>query len=103
MFCLLVADEQLAIMLQNELFQREAFNALGEDYTGPRPPVAGQGGGIAATQSSGSGDLGILKGLSSMGAAAKKRLSQLALKYKSTNPGRWEYNRHTHALPSLVT
>ena len=69
------------MMLQNELFQHEAFRALGDDYTGPRPA----GGTGAASSAQAGGDLGILKGLASMGAAAKRRLSQLALKYKTTS------------------
>ncbi len=93
----IMADEQLALMLQNELFQREVRDALGDEfmynYIRPQPNrPAGTNSGIQTNntitnQSGGNSvpDLGILKGLSSVGETAKRTLSQLATKFKSSN------------------
>ena len=90
-------DEELAIMLQNELFQREAFAALGSDMRGIQPTGqyrAGRenmyGGRMQNTQSQqpeGIPDMGILKGLSTMSAAAKAKLSELAERFQNTSSG----------------
>jgi len=91
-----INDEELALMLQNELFQREAFAALGSDMRGIQP--SGQyrnrenmsyGGNRQqnqqSTQSEGIPDLGILKGLSTMSAAAKAKLSELAERFQNSS------------------
>ena len=95
----IMADEQLALMLQNELFQREVRDALGDEfmynYIRPQPnrPVGSNSGIQANNTNSNQGgnnsvpDLGILKGLSSVGETAKRTLSQLATKFKSSNSG----------------
>jgi len=88
-------DEELALMLQNELFQREAFAALGSDMRGIQP--TGQyrsgrenmyGGRMQNSQSQqpeGIPDMGILKGLSTMSAAAKAKLSELAERFQNSS------------------
>lgn len=90
----IMADEQLALMLQNELFQREVRDALGDEFMynhirpQPNRPV-GSNSEIqthaAHSNQGGVPDLGILKGLSSVGETAKRTLSQLATKFKSSN------------------
>ena len=93
----IMADEQLALMLQNELFQREVRDALGDEfmynYIRPQPnrPIGSNSGmqanNTTTNQIGGNSvpDLGILKGLSSVGETAKRTLSQLATKFKSSN------------------
>lgn len=101
------------MMLQNELFQREVRQHLGDDFANnfrgqrysvggggqqPRgPPVARRdprmNGAAAGTTGIGSpnnvvggenaGDLGIMKSLSSMGSAARRNLVQLAQRFSS--------------------
>lgn len=101
------ADEELALMLQNELFQREVRAMFGDDFIRQtagrqqqstpqgRPVPARQG--SAATRNSFSGnagtntdpatasdgDMGIMKSLSSMGSAARRNLSMLAARFSS--------------------
>ena len=91
-------DEQLALMLQNEWFQREALAALGSDMRGiqpsgqyrPRDSTQGYGNRTFNAQntqnhSEGIPDMGILKGLSTMSAAAKAKLAELAERFQSSN------------------
>jgi len=107
-----MGDEQLALMLQNELFQREVAAAMGQDFvrgmrgdprasmgapgSGPhagrggaypsqRNSYGGQGGQPGAPGQEGIPDMGILKGLSQMGEAAKRNLSQMAVRFSSKN------------------
>lgn len=100
------ADEELALMLQNELFQREVRAMFGDDFvrqvnsqngrqtTGQRPTPGRQPSGAAprpsvtntstpADQSQGEADLGIMKALSSMGGAARRNLSMLAQRFST--------------------
>lgn len=88
-----LADEELALILQNELFQRELLN---QGYA-----REGDGGnsrfwpdfGIRTTNQSNNAaanaqampDLGIMKSLSSMSETAKRNLSSLALRFSSNN------------------
>jgi hypothetical protein len=96
------ADEELALMLQNEMFMREARQVLGPDYdfsahqqgrqprsNQPNDPnrsrtvsraVSGDGNDPTANP-----DLGIMKALSSMGSAAKTRLGALATRFRTGN------------------
>ncbi len=105
-------------MLQNEMFQREVRQHLGEDFAnnfhgqrysvGGNPPlrstpntrrdprVAGAAPTTAGPTGIGSpnntvtadnsGDLGIMKSLSSMGSAARRNLVQLAQRFSQSNP-----------------
>ena len=103
-------------MLQNELFQREVRQHLGDDFAnnfhGQRYSVGGQQPRVApntrrdprvagAAAQSGptgigssnnvvaggdnSGDLGIMKSISSMGSAARRNLVQLAQRFSQSN------------------
>eukprot|EP01033_Poteriospumella_lacustris_P008159 gene8160-5875_t len=93
------ADEELALMLQNELFQREVRAMFGEDFVrqaasgnaagrqhAPRQGAAAAGRNAntpAEGASNTDGDLGILKSISSMGGAARRNLSLLASRFSS--------------------
>lgn len=105
----IIADEELALMLQNELFRREARALLGDDFmqqaggagaprggnapTGARygtnrggaPPTGPVRRDSAAASSSNNADLGIVKAISSMGSATKRNLSQLAVRFSRNN------------------
>lgn len=106
-----LGDEQLAIMLQNEMFQREVRANMGDDFvtrmrrTGGRDPNGGassssssstsrqsqqgldsrNGTGTAAPRRDSVPDMGIMKGLSSLSAGAKRNLNALAAKFDSKN------------------
>ncbi len=91
---------------QNELFQKEVRDVLGDEFfENHRQNRAGAGGSAGNNRSIGGGgagnnvrrnsktgaedpaDLGILKGLSSMGSAAKKNLLQMAERFSASNNG----------------
>ncbi len=92
---------------QNELFQKEVRDVLGDEFfENHRQNRAGAGGSAGSNRSIGGGatgngnvrrnsktgaedpaDLGILKGLSSMGSAAKKNLLQMAERFSASNNG----------------
>jgi len=114
------ADEELALMLQNELFLREARQVLGPEYDfsaqqqGRYPrnnqpndpnrsrtnsrPVSGDGADPTANP-----DLGIMKTLSSMGTAAKSRLAALATRFRTGNqPTRNGETGHAREFRPLV-
>lgn len=93
-----LGDEQLAIMLQNEMFQREVARNMGDDFvtrmrgngtrqdsnltsSTSRQSDTGREGGTANTVP----DMGILKGLSSLSAGAKRNLNALAAKFETKN------------------
>jgi len=108
-----LGDEQLALMLQNEMFAREVQQALGTNFLDGRLQMQRGGGGVpgrdsravftsgrsgSMRQQQGQGqgqqqqqqqqqegipDMGILKGLSSMSSAARSSLNQLALRFSS--------------------
>ena len=88
-------DEELALMLQNELFQREAFAALGSDMRGIQPTGQYRSGrenmygsrmqNSQSQQPEGIPDMGILKGLSTMSAAAKAKLAELAERFQNSS------------------
>eukprot|EP01038_Epipyxis_sp_PR26KG_P007693 gene7693-10464_t len=91
-----IADEQLALMLQNELFQKEVRELMGNEFMNMRQPSAVGNRGVPNGRINGAGstptndqtdpqDLGILKALSSMGTAAKKNLTLLAERFNSGN------------------
>lgn len=92
-----LGDAQLAMMLQNELFQREAQAVLGQDYAfsgGPgslaNPRVAaGAAGNRNSINSQGPAegipDMGILKGLSNLSEQARRSLNQLAVRFQANN------------------
>lgn len=91
-----INDEELALMLQNELFQREAFAALGSDMRGIQPSgqyrnrenmSSAYGNRAQSPHSEGIPDMGILKGLSKMSAAAKAKLSELAERFQESSSG----------------
>mmetsp|Transcript_30623 Transcript_30623/g.29243 ORF Transcript_30623/g.29243 Transcript_30623/m.29243 type:complete len:243 (+) Transcript_30623:118-846(+) len=75
-------DEQLALLMQNEMFQREINKNLGKDYMRRSQDSR-------RTPSNANGmldqDLGILKGLSSMSSVAKRNLSSLASQFRNRN------------------
>lgn len=95
-------DEQLALMLQNELFQEQVDQVLGSSFrnefrnelrpnqglrqTGSRP-------GQSSEQADASGDImgipdmGILTSLKGMGEGMKRQLNQLALNFNSGKRG----------------
>mmetsp|Transcript_25452 Transcript_25452/g.37526 ORF Transcript_25452/g.37526 Transcript_25452/m.37526 type:complete len:274 (-) Transcript_25452:146-967(-) len=84
-------DEQLALMLQNELFQREVEQALGhhpfsDAYTSRREG-SGQRMNRTQQQAEGIPDMGILKMLNEMGEGMKSQLNQLAIKFNSSISG----------------
>lgn len=89
----MIGDEELALMLQNELFRNEARQILGEDFiqTSQRRPsqAASTGRNTRPTNTSSAttndGDLGIMKSLSSLGSAARKNLNQLAVRFSQNN------------------
>eukprot|EP00595_Chromulina_sp_UTEXLB2642_P000149 CAMPEP_0196761096 /NCGR_PEP_ID=MMETSP1095-20130614/213_1 /TAXON_ID=96789 ORGANISM="Chromulina nebulosa, Strain UTEXLB2642" /NCGR_SAMPLE_ID=MMETSP1095 /ASSEMBLY_ACC=CAM_ASM_000446 /LENGTH=267 /DNA_ID=CAMNT_0042110193 /DNA_START=14 /DNA_END=817 /DNA_ORIENTATION=+ len=80
----MLADEQLALMLQNELFQKEA-ESLGYSFRETRRPSTGRTSTLShsPTNTAGGGipDMGIAKTLSTMGETAKRNLSQLAMRF----------------------
>lgn len=96
-----LADEQLALMLQNELFQEQVDQLLGNDFREGLRRNQGQFQGQRGGQSRGTGqrgtqgssdtsgdimgipDMGILTGLKNMGEGMKKQLNQLALNFNS--------------------
>ena len=112
-----LGDEQLAIMLQDEMFQRQVAASMGDDFVtrmrkgGFRSSIgspAGQTGvtnGSSSSSSSSNGngngsgsnsnsgsmgsvpDMGIMKGLSSMSSGAKRNLKALAAKFESSRTG----------------
>lgn len=90
----IIADEELALMLQNAMFRKEAQRLLGEDFVrGAQQNTAGRNDpqrrqsrpGAGANTAQNSGDLGIAKAFSSLGSAAKKNLSQLAERFSQSN------------------
>jgi len=100
-----LGDEQLALMLQNEMFQREARDMLGVTFqrggpggVGPagagaaRPGTSGMPPRAAAATPGAAGsegipDLGIIKGLSTLSDQARKSLNGLALRFQARNQG----------------
>lgn len=96
-------DEQLAMMLQNELFKEQVDQVLGNEFRDGLRRHQGQGDGRgassrssqqrgrqnSATESSGDimgiPDMGILTGLKGMGEGMKKQLNQLALNFNKSN------------------
>lgn len=99
-----LADEQLAMMLQNEMFQREAQAVLGANY-----PTRGHGGSTGSTGASaaqngphaeGIPDMGILKGLSSMGEQARRSLNNMALRFQAAHPAQGDKKKETTGLLS---
>lgn len=96
-------DEQLALMLQNELFQEQVSQLLGNDFrdglrrnqglrqTGQREGGQSQREGGHSASGDGSGDIlgipdmGILTSLKGMGAGMKNQLNQLALNFNNSN------------------
>lgn len=90
-----LGDEQLAMMLQNEMFAREVEQTMGPGFLSGfrRSPAQQQQQGptdhipASTTTSSGTGipNLGIMSGLSSMSAAAKRNLSAIAKKFQSNS------------------
>ena len=101
-----LGDEQLAVMLQNEMFQRQVAASMGDQFLesmrsgmGSRSSTTGRGvqGGRSSdsntdanSSSSSSGglsntvpDMGILKGLSSMSEGARRNLNALAAKFET--------------------
>mmetsp|Transcript_188 Transcript_188/g.359 ORF Transcript_188/g.359 Transcript_188/m.359 type:complete len:337 (+) Transcript_188:118-1128(+) len=97
---MLLADEELALMLQNEMFQSQARELLGEEFMrddnggsasrrGSNANANAASGGTNHRQASAAGDnnLGIMNSLSSMGSAAKRNLTQLAQAFKSSGGG----------------
>lgn len=120
----MISDEELALMLQSEIFQREARAALGEDFDrafsrphGTQPhaqrPVTTStmrrdssrptSQSVFSQQQQDSGDLGIVKSLSSMGSAAKRNLVLFAQRFSSgqrqgsAQAATGEYSRETEA------
>lgn len=100
-----LGDEQLALMLQNEMFQREARDMLGVTFQRGGPGGVGPAGAGAvrpgttgmpprsatatpgAAGSEGIPDLGIIKGLSTLSDQARKSLNGLALRFQARNQG----------------
>ena len=93
-----LGDEQLAIMLQNEMFQNEVRATMGEDFvarmrrTGTRDGNGGASSSSSSTTQASSStkerrdtvpDMGIMKSLSSLSAGAKRNLNALAAKFDS--------------------
>jgi|MDTB01.2.fsa_nt_gb hypothetical protein len=95
-----LGDEQLAIMLQNEMFQRQVAASMGENFLesmrgGNRSNASRNTGGSAAGGKDSSGvsragtsnssgtvpDMGILKSLSSMSEGARRNLNALAAQF----------------------
>jgi len=79
-------------MLQNEMFQSQARELLGEDFMRNDYGGGGVGGergarGMGQPRRQEPADMGIMKAISSMGAAAKKNLTQLAETFKTSNSG----------------
>lgn len=111
----IIADEELALMLQNELFQREARAMLGDDFdfasmnrrSVSRSAAEGGGGGAAAAAAQAnsnnanangnSADLGIMKALSSMGSATKRSLSLMAQRFSSGGAAGGNAHANTNA------
>jgi len=89
----IIADEELALMLQNAMFRKEAQRLLGEDFVrgaqqnagGRSDPQRRQSRPGANTTQTANSDLGIAKAFSSLGSAAKKNLSQLAERFSQSN------------------
>mmetsp|Transcript_22749 Transcript_22749/g.39261 ORF Transcript_22749/g.39261 Transcript_22749/m.39261 type:complete len:328 (-) Transcript_22749:169-1152(-) len=91
----ILADEELALMLQDEMFQEQVRQALGENYlnetmgpNGTRRTVPASGNARnqpAAGNTQPQPDMGILKALNSMGSAAKRNLSNLAQGFSSSS------------------
>ena len=83
-------DEELATYLQDEMFRREVGRVLGDRSLPPGQSVNSNRNSQSQSQAQAqrrpsqqkSDDLGILKSLSSMGSAAKRNLSNLALRFK---------------------
>lgn len=104
-----LADEQLAMMLQNEMFQREAQAVLGANY-----PTRSNGNGTSTGTSSsasassahqgpnpeGIPDMGILKGLSSMGEQARRSLNNMALRFQAAHPTQGDKKKEKSGLLS---
>lgn len=89
-----IGDEQLAIMLQDEMFRNEVRAQLGGDtsmsslFRQPtrRPHTAAEAYNSSSTASTGSiPDMGILKGLQEMGDGMKQKLAQLAHNFNNRN------------------
>jgi hypothetical protein len=114
---LTIGDEQLALMLQNEIFKHQVESTLGNDFIqgfhsdtsqhmrnnnrqqtsfsnqSRQPPP----------QSEGIPDMGILKGLSSMGEAAKRSLTQLALQFSNSTSNTTNRDRGSGETRGLVS
>lgn len=98
----LFADEQLAIMLQDELFRREVMAAMGSNAprftasniggwnpTNNAARTSGNNGNAATRQSDGFSDpmpdMGIMKGLQGMSDNVRRQLSSLATKFSNSS------------------
>jgi len=108
----ILSDEELAVMLQNELFQRELAN---EGYTRQKSTgegrfwpdfgtrTAGQGSGSSSSsQPATMPDLGIMKSIASLSETAKRNLSNIALRFSSTD-NTTSQSGSRHELKPLVS
>eukprot|EP01031_Cornospumella_fuschlensis_P035004 gene35003-42391_t len=91
----IIADEELALMLQNELFQREVRGVLGEGVlpasssnsqsASNTPGRRASRGGSTSNAAAGSAEEGgVMRSLANMGAATKRSLSLLAQRFKGS-------------------
>jgi hypothetical protein len=89
---LTIGDEQLALMLQDEMFRKELRDAgMGSIFGGGGQRPADGGSSTGSTGSSGSSgsssnlipDMGILSGLSSLSLGARRNLNNLAARFSS--------------------
>lgn len=109
---LTIGDEQLALMLQNEIFKNQVESTLGNDFMqGIRSENTQRNRQQSSfsnqsrqpsQQSEGIPDMGILKGLSSMGEAAKRSLTQLALQFSNSTSSNTN-NRGSSETRGLVS
>jgi hypothetical protein len=85
----IITDEELSLMLQNELFQKEVRTILGDEFMTPSGAhrssrgAAVDGTASGTTAGASNADLGIMKALSSMGSATKKNLTLLAQRFSA--------------------
>eukprot|EP01041_Mallomonas_annulata_P010593 gene10593-22107_t len=103
-------DEQLAIMLQNEMFRREVLSAMspaqGEQFernfqtNSTSTNRSHMHSGSAGSAQDPNQDLGILKGLAEMGEGMKKQLSALATRFNSASTGSRSRSASTSGGPS---
>ena len=95
-----MADEQLAIMLQDEMFRKELQGAgLGGIFGGGGGGGSGGSGGSSGSNGNGAEgadaqvgvtglpNMGILKGLSSLSEMSRRNLNNIAQKFRSRNSG----------------